>query len=118
MSDSFLYPDMFVLDSLANDVESVDDILRMLNSETVLGWTSEWGRSFTEEDVHRALTRLIKRELVRAFAVAGDSPTLEELPLQEQPPEGLNEGYFGLTESGRRFHREWASLQATEKDRG
>ena len=34
-------PDMYVLDALANDVEDVEAILRMLNSDTALGWHNE-----------------------------------------------------------------------------
>jgi len=39
------FPDLYVMDSLADDTEDLEGILRMLNRDMVLGWHEEWGRS-------------------------------------------------------------------------
>lgn len=44
-------PDMYILDTLANDVEDLESILRMLNSDTAIGWHKQWGRRFTRDEV-------------------------------------------------------------------
>lgn len=60
-------PDMYVLDALASDLESLDDILRVLNSDAELGWRREWGREFQRTDVVQALARLIQADSVRVY---------------------------------------------------
>ena len=61
--------DLYVLDSLANDIEDIEAILRMLNSDTVLGWYHEWGRQFTREDIVTALSRLVHDDLVHVMVL-------------------------------------------------
>jgi hypothetical protein len=39
------FPDLYVMDSLADDTEDLEGILRMLNRDMVLGCHEEWGRS-------------------------------------------------------------------------
>ncbi|HYD54772.1 MAG TPA: hypothetical protein VEA99_19215 [Gemmatimonadaceae bacterium] len=100
-------PDYFVLDALANDIEGVEDVLRMLNSETELGWAREWGREFTREDVVMALSRLVREDLVRAYVVVNSDAQLKELPPRSLPADGYRGAYFGLTPAGRIVHNTW-----------
>lgn len=99
-------PDMFVMDAMANDVESIDDLIRILNSSSDLGWTDVWGRMFTRDEVVSALMRLVRAGLVLAYAADGDKHELA--PLDERVlPQSLSEAYFGLTDRGRLVHANW-----------
>lgn len=99
-------PDSFVMDAMANDIESVDDVLRTLNSKSDLGWTDVWGRQFTEDEVIGALIRLVRTGLVLAYAPIEGEAKLA--PLAERAlPQALGVAYFGLTERGRIVHANW-----------
>lgn len=94
------------MDAMANDIESVDDLVRILNSESELGWTDVWGRRFTFDEVVSALARLIQQGLVEAYAEDEHQANLVLVPLASVQPEG--EGvYFGLSEKGRSAHASW-----------
>lgn len=99
-------PDFFVMDAMANDLESVDDLVRILNSESELGWTDVWGRLFTYQDVVAALTRLIQQDLVHAYAADEHETNLVQVPLASVRPDG-DGVYFGLSERGRSAHASW-----------
>ena len=100
-------PDMYVLDTLANDVEELESILRMLNSETDLGWHEEWGRNFTRPDVVSALSRLIRQDFVRVFVPDEEGKALLEIAQRSMPPANYDDVYFGMTERGRLVHTNW-----------
>jgi hypothetical protein len=100
-------PDMYVLDRLANDVENLEDILRMLNSDTAVGWHKHWGRHFNRDEVVQALSRLIQTDCVRASMLTGDGKWLQELPSSTLPPGNFDDAWFGLTPRGRLIHTNW-----------
>lgn len=99
-------PDMYVLDALANDIEDLEAILRMLNSDTVLGWHKEWGRKFRREEIVEALCRLVVDDLVLAY-VTLEKPGLVTLPARTLPDGDFDDASFGLTEKGRLVHANW-----------
>lgn len=98
---------MFVLDALANDIEDLESILRMLNSDTSLGWSMEWGRPFERAEVVEALSRLVAKDYVQVLVFAGDGKSLDALPAKVLPPGNYETAYFALTEHGRFVHRNW-----------
>jgi hypothetical protein len=100
-------PDKYVLDTLANDVEDLESILRMLKSETDLGWRKEWGHPFTRLDVVSALSRLVRDDFVQVFALGSASSAAMPLPRGAMPPGDYDDVYFGLTERGRIAHSNW-----------
>jgi hypothetical protein len=100
-------PDMFVLDSLANDVESLDDILRILNSDEAIGWHKQWGRHFTREEVVQALARLVRADHVRVSTLTSNGKWLEELAPTELPASTFDDVWFALTPHGRVVHTNW-----------
>ena len=100
-------PDLYVLDSLANDIEDLEGILRMLNSNTELGWATEWGRPFQREELVTALSRLVTKGYVQVFALAADGKSLEPLAPTVLPPGTYQDTYFGMTDRGRLIHRNW-----------
>jgi hypothetical protein len=99
--------DMFVLDALVNDIEDVESVLRMLNSDTALGWSDEWGRPFQRGEVVATLTRLIAKNYVDVLVLASDGKSLESLPSKSLPPSSYEEVYFAITDRGRTIHRNW-----------
>jgi hypothetical protein len=100
-------PDLYVMDTLANDLEDLEGVLRMLNSDTVLGWHREWGRKFQRKDVVEALSRLIRNDMVQAYVLSEDGKSLEVLPPQTLPPGSYDDAYFGLRPHGRIAHQNW-----------
>jgi hypothetical protein len=104
-----LRPDMYVLDSLANDVEDLETILRLLNGDTELAWRDEWGREFQRSEVVEAVSRLIRRNAVRAYAISSEGKSLHALPERTLPSGDYGDAYFGLTPQGRMLHRDWCA---------
>lgn len=97
--------DLYVLDALANDVEDLESILRMLNHSEI-GWSEEWGHQFTSSEVVQALARLIRDSAVRAYVLDTNGKALEPLEVSALPAtfEGV---WFGLTGRGRMRHGNW-----------
>jgi hypothetical protein len=107
MTDKDRTPDLYVLDALSNDIEDLESVLRMLNSDTALGWAKEWGRTFTRAEIVEAVSRLIKRDLVRVLVYGSDGKSLTELSPEVLPPGDYGDVYFSLTERGRLVHSSW-----------
>ncbi len=98
--------DYFVLDAVANDLEELDNILRLMNDE-VYGWRSYHPALFTTADVIPALRRTVRDGLVRVAVVSATEPVLEELPERTWPSGSLEDAWFGLTPHGKIVHASW-----------
>jgi hypothetical protein len=98
--------DYFVLDSLANDLESLEDILRLLNGEG-LGWRVHHVEPFERAEVVPALLRGIRDGLIRAAVPAADGKALEPLEDRALPAGSLDDVWFELTAQGRVVHTTW-----------
>jgi hypothetical protein len=107
MSEQESTPDMYVLDTLANDVEGLDDVLRILNSDEAIGWHKRWGRRFTRDEVVQTLARLIRADQVRVSILAPDGKWLQELAPTVLPPGTFDDAWFALTPRGRMVHTNW-----------
>jgi hypothetical protein len=96
--------DLCVLDTLANDLESLADMLRLLNHPAV-GWRDLNGEApFGREQVVPALLRRIRDDLVEA-CVAAPGGALVGI---DGPPDGsLHACWFRLTARGRIVHANW-----------
>ena len=105
--------DFFVLDALCNDIESVEDVLRMVNSDTELGWTKEHGRAFTRDDIVTTLLRLIKEQLVFVAEWDESERSLVEQAAGTPPIGSLDDAYYGLSPRGRLVHKAWCDSDAT-----
>ena len=70
--------DYIVLDALANDLESVEDILRLANHPEI-GWTELAGGPIAEFSVLLALPRLVEDGLVRAYVLDASVGQLQDL---------------------------------------
>src|SRR5881394_2177371 len=106
-------PDMYVLDALASDLESLNDLLRMLNSDTELGWHREWGKPFDRTEIVQALLRLVHDDLVRVYLPDAAGTGLLEQASRTAPPSDFSDAWFGLTERGRLVHTNWEPTDTT-----
>lgn len=100
--------DLYVLDGIADDVEDMAAILRMLNSDSAIGWRVVWGRDFERDEVVEALSRLIRDDLARVSVLAADGRGLVELPPKALPPANYDDAWFGITPRGRIVHGTWS----------
>ena len=98
--------DQYVLDALANDLEDIDHILVLLNSDSDFGWHREWGRPFVHGEIIESLRRLVRDSCVQVYVVAQDL-TLTPLATTEWPADSAQGVWFGITEVGRLRHDEW-----------
>jgi hypothetical protein len=101
-------PDLYVLDSLADDVEDVAAILRTLNSDSAIGWHEAWGRPFTRDDIVAALSRLVSDNLVRVAVLTRDGKGLTHLPEKQLPISSYDDAWFEMTPHGRLVHANWS----------
>ena len=98
--------DYFVLDTLANDLESLEDILRMLNSFTEVGWRDLHPEPFTREEVVPAILRGIREGNIMACVFSEEERALVDLG-EGVIPEQLDDVWFRLTPRGRMIHNAW-----------
>jgi hypothetical protein len=107
--------DLFVLDSLASDIESLDNVLRVLNSDTDVGWHREWGRHFVRDEIVQSIARLIQNDLVRVYLWDEVQRGLVESAPRVLPPADFDNVWFGLTERGRMIHTNWETGSAPDE---
>jgi hypothetical protein len=101
--------DMFVLDSLANDIESLADVMRIINSDSPeLGWRDLHPAEFSRVEVLTALKRLTRDELVSVLRYSADGATITNAPPTDSFAwEEVDDLYFAMSERGRMVHRAW-----------
>lgn len=107
MAKQFNALDLYVLDALANDMEDIEGILRMLNSDSDLGWKQELGREFSRSDILAALSRLVRADMVRVLVRDESGTALRELPRSVMPSSDYDVTYFAVTGRGRMVHDAW-----------
>ncbi len=98
--------DYFILDSLANDLEALEDVLRILNGDAI-GWRTHYPVPFTRAEVVPALYRCIRDGLVRAAVLTEDGKSLEPLEDRALPTRSVDDVWFQLTARGRIVHSSW-----------
>jgi hypothetical protein len=110
-------PDLhfFILDALANDIESLADIVRLVNHPE-MGWAELAGGPISPGAVAAALPVLVEDDLIEAFAYAELTPELQALPRRRMPVEPLEQCYFGLTGHGREMHTRWQPRRSPRED--
>jgi hypothetical protein len=99
--------DYYVLDSLVNDLEAIEDILRMLNSDSALGWRDLHPKPFTRDEIVPGLARLIKEELILAYVLDQSGKALVQLGAKVLPDGIWDDAWFSLTPRGRVVHGNW-----------
>jgi hypothetical protein len=97
--------DSHVLDTLADDIEDLESILRMLNSEP--GGFADTPAGALRTGVVAALSRLVRAGEVRVCAFSGADGTLVELPDRQLPGGNYDDFYYRMTGRGRVKHEHW-----------
>lgn len=100
-------PDLYVLDTIADDAKDLETILEVLNGDSTLGWHRRWGRQFRREEVVESLARMIKVNHVRTAILTPDGKWLQELDVKQLPPGDFNDAWFAITPHGRIVHESW-----------
>lgn len=99
--------DPYVLDVLADDIESIADMLSRLNAESPSAWWRIRGAPFDRQELVAALGRLIGRRLIGAYSSLDTEPRLVALPEGVMPDGDWNDAWFGITPPGRIVHASW-----------
>lgn len=99
--------DMFVLDVVADDIESLGDIVRRLNSSIPSAWRHRAGRPLAREEVVLSLSRLVKHNLLQTYVEDDREPALRALTSCSLPSEAYETAWFGITPQGRIVHGSW-----------
>ena len=107
--------ELYVLDLLADDIEDLERILRILNSDTEIGGKKEWRRRFQREEIVAALSRLVLKGELRVLVLSDDGRYLTDWPRGALPPASYGDVYFATTERGRILHASWEPLRPGEK---
>jgi len=99
--------DFFVLDTLANDIEGFEDVMRLPNHEQ-LGWRHLHGASIGEPEAEEALRRLVADGLAAIGLYDLEIRALRSYEAQGWPVHTELEGmWFRITEKGRSLHSAW-----------
>ncbi len=99
--------DYFVLDALANDIEGLESILRILNSSTELGWRDQHPEPFERSEVVPSLVGSIRRGLVEACTYSEAERCLVGKGTKVVPDQGFDDLWFRLTSKGRIVLNSW-----------
>jgi hypothetical protein len=103
----FASADMYLLDVVADDIESFDHILERLNGDHARAWWRIRGAQFDREEVVECLSRLITRDFVRVYTPDPLDGRLVELPAGSLPPSEYSAAWFGITPRGLLVHGTW-----------
>ena len=99
--------DLFILDAVADDLENLEDILRMLNSTSAIGWRHLHPAPFTRDEILPALARLIRENLVEACPLDQSGKFLVEAGSGVLPEGSWDDVWFRMTARGRIVHSTW-----------
>ena len=99
--------DYFVLDALADDIESLEDVLRLVNHDA-MGWRRHnGGEAFTRDVLVPPVLRGVREGLIEVFELTPSGGALSSLGSGRLPPNALDDYWFGLTAAGRLVHQNW-----------
>ena len=96
----------WVLDTLANDVESLTHIHELLNHPEV-GWTDHHGGPIPSDTIVPVGRKLVGERLIQAYVSPPGEIHLEEAAEGVFPDGDADAVYFGLTPQGRAIHAAW-----------
>jgi hypothetical protein len=103
--------EMFVLDSMQDDIEDLESVMRYL-----VEWRPLWPHDFTEEEVLDALKSLTEDGLVGAYDESPSSAELKPVECPNTDPASLRRYWFRPTTLGRRIWKAWDAPSLPEDD--
>jgi hypothetical protein len=95
---------LFVLDALSNDIESIESILSLINSDEY-GWKNVVGRAFVDKEIKHSLKRLIDKKWVNLLVY--DPRLAMAVKSVTDSIEAHEETWFQMTDLGRTVWMEW-----------
>jgi len=99
--------DYFVLDALADDIESLEQIVPSVQRAATLWHSPLVAETLSRANVIPPLLRLIDERLVVAYQYSESGRELEQLPSGALPSLTFDDYWFGLTPTGRMVHSAW-----------
>ncbi|SRR6266566_9689365 len=99
--------DYFVLDSLADDVESLEQILPAVRRSLEHWEVPEPATAFTREHVVGALVRLVRDRSIAALTYDAKEKALVDIGEGIVPSGLLDDYWFRMTGRGRVLHQSW-----------
>ena len=100
--------DLCILDALSIDLEDVEHLLEILNSESEFGWRDVHPAPFTRAEIQPALLRLIRDGLIEACLYSPAAGALIGCGIGVLPPAGeWEDSWFVLTPHGRMVLDAW-----------
>jgi hypothetical protein len=99
--------DYFVLDSLADDIESLEQIIPWVTHSAEIWQTEEETKSFRREAVVASLLRLIRDRSVEALTYTSSGKELADMGEGVIPQGNFDDYWFRLTPRGRMLHDAW-----------
>ena len=98
--------DYLVLDAVADDVESLEQIIPSLDRAIRLWVIDMRDDRFSREEVAISIARLIRERLIEAVATNSDL-TMSPIGEGVQPGGTLDDYWFQITPRGRMVHSDW-----------
>ncbi len=97
--------DMYILDALGHDAETIDAIVSYINEHPDADWV--FGRKYTRGDAVSGLTRLIRDGSVGVSIAAENGEDAMELPAGELPPGNFSAAMYSMTPRGTLRYLNW-----------
>jgi hypothetical protein len=94
--------EMFVLDSMQDDIEDLASVMRYL-----VAWRSRWPQDFTEDEVIEALASLIRDGLIEVYDELPDRDELSPVESSRTDRASLRRYWFRPTTRGKQIWKEW-----------
>jgi hypothetical protein len=99
--------DYYVLDALADDIESLEQIVPSVRLAATM-WQSEvTPKSISRQLIVSSLLRLLREESISAYCYSSSGKDLEELPPGVIADGNFDDHWFGLTARGKMLHSAW-----------
>jgi hypothetical protein len=98
--------DYFVLDTCADDIEALEQIVSRLNHPTY-GWREYHAEPFVRSEVLLAILRCVRDDLLRAAVPDHEGTALRSLAAEELPMGAMDDAWFELTSRGRMILSAW-----------
>lgn len=107
--------DCLILDSVADDVESLEQIVPSLSRAVSLWEINPPGGRFSREEIALSITRLVRDKLIEVVAPNPGENTMSPIGEGVQPGGSLDDYWFQMTGRGRIVHNDWVPPAEREK---
>ena len=110
--------DYLVLDALADDFESMEQIEPAIERALEFWCINEPPDRFSRAEIVLAITRLIRDRLIEAVALNSDGKSMSNLGEGIHPKGNLDDYWFGMTPRGKIVHTGWIPPAERESQSG